>query len=74
MLNRGEGFKSLMDIKSVKEWGLEPVCTRCYLGGLDIAKALTEGADIVIAGRVSDPSPIIGVAASWHGFDKSSVR
>lgn len=66
MLNKGEGFKSLMHNKSVKEWGLEPVCAQCYLGGLGIAKALTEGADIVIAGRVSDASPIIGAAAWWH--------
>ena len=66
MLNKGEGFKSLMHNKSVEEWGLEPVCAQCYLGGLGIAKALTEGADIVIAGRVSDASPIIGAAAWWH--------
>lgn len=63
MLDKGEGFRSLMHNKSVKEWGLEPVCAQCYLGGLGIAKALTEGADIVICGRVSDASPIIGAAA-----------
>jgi hypothetical protein len=63
MLEKGEGFTSLTHGKSVKEWGLEPVCAQCYLGGLGIAKALTEGADIVIAGRVSDASPIIGAAA-----------
>ncbi|RYN97996.1 hypothetical protein AA0120_g2675 [Alternaria tenuissima] len=66
MLDKGEGFKSLMHDKSVAEWGLEPVCAQCYLGGLGIARALTEGADIVIAGRVSDASPIIGAAAWWH--------
>ena len=63
MLDKGEGFRSLMHNRSVKEWGLEPVCAQCYLGGLGIAKALTEGADIVICGRVSDASPIIGAAA-----------
>jgi hypothetical protein len=63
MLQKGEGFRSLMHNKSVQEWGLEPVCAQCYLGGLGIAKALTEGADIVICGRVSDASPIIGAAA-----------
>ncbi|KAF2102797.1 DUF1446-domain-containing protein [Rhizodiscina lignyota] len=66
MLEKGDGFQSLMHGKSIKEWGLEPVCAQCYLGGLGIAKALTEGADIVIAGRVSDASPIIGAAAWWH--------
>jgi Icc-related predicted phosphoesterase len=63
MLENGEEFRSLMHNKSVKEWGLEPVTAQCYLGGLGIAKALTEGADIVICGRVSDASPIIGAAA-----------
>lgn len=63
MLNKGEGFRSLMHGRSVEEWGLDPVCAQCYLGGMSIARALTEGADIVIAGRVSDASPIIGAAA-----------
>lgn len=63
MLDKGEGFRSLMHNRSVQEWGLDPVCAQCYLGGLAIAKALTEGADIVICGRVSDASPIIGAAA-----------
>ncbi|KAH8667972.1 hypothetical protein BGZ60DRAFT_353875, partial [Tricladium varicosporioides] len=66
MMQKGEGFRSLMHNKSVQEWGLEPVCAQCYLGGLGIAKALTAGADIVICGRVSDASPIIGAAAWWH--------
>jgi hypothetical protein len=63
MLNKGEGFRSLMHNKSVEEWGLDPVCAQCYLGGMGIAKALADGADVVIAGRVSDASPIIGAAA-----------
>ncbi|KAF1987325.1 DUF1446-domain-containing protein [Aulographum hederae CBS 113979] len=65
-LEKGEGFQSLMHGRTVKEWGLDPVCAQCYLGGLGIAKALSEGADIVICGRVSDASPIIGAAAWWH--------
>jgi hypothetical protein len=63
LLQEGEAFRSLMHDKSVDEWGLEPVCAQSYLGGLGIARALTEGADIVICGRVSDASPIIGAAA-----------
>jgi hypothetical protein len=63
MMSKGEEFRSLMHNKSVKEWGLDPICAQCYLGGLGIAQALTEGADIVICGRVSDASPIIGAAA-----------
>ncbi|KAF2401038.1 DUF1446-domain-containing protein [Trichodelitschia bisporula] len=66
LLEKGESFASLMDEKTIQEWGLDPVCAQCYLGGLGIARALTEGADIVICGRVSDASPIIGAAAWWH--------
>lgn len=63
MLDKGEEFRSLMHNKSVSEWGLEPVCAQAYMGGLGIARALEEGADIVICGRVSDASPTIGAAA-----------
>jgi Acyclic terpene utilisation family protein AtuA len=63
LIEKGEKFTSLMHNKSVEEWGLDPVCAQCYMGGMGIAKALTEGADIVICGRVSDASPIIGAAA-----------
>jgi hypothetical protein len=63
LIEKGESFTSLMHGRSVEEWGLDPVCAQCYLGGLGIARAFTEGADIVICGRVSDASPIIGAAA-----------
>ena len=63
LLQKGEQFRSLMHNKSIQEWGLEPVCAQAYMGGLGIARALSEGADIVICGRVSDASPIIGAAA-----------
>ncbi|CAK7198100.1 hypothetical protein SEUCBS139899_000758 [Sporothrix eucalyptigena] len=66
LIEKGEQFRSLMHNKSLNEWGLDPVCAQCYQGGLGIARALTEGADIVICGRVSDASPIIGAAAWWH--------
>ncbi|CAK7218226.1 hypothetical protein SCUCBS95973_003413 [Sporothrix curviconia] len=68
LIEKGEKFRSLMHNKSLEEWGLEPVCAQCYQGGLGIARALTEGADIVICGRVSDASPMIGAAAWWHGW------
>ena len=39
-----------------------------YLGGWGIADALTRGADIVIAGRVTDAAVVIGPAAWHHGW------
>ena len=38
---------------------------QCYLGAMGIAKAFSEGADIVLCGRVADASPCVGAAAWW---------
>lgn len=61
--NGGEKFPSLVDGKSIDDWGFDPISAQCYLGSLGIAEALRQGADIVICGRVSDAAPTIGVAA-----------
>lgn len=63
LIAKGERFESLMHGKRLEEWGLEPICAQAYLGGLGIAEALRQGADIVICGRVADAAPVIGVAA-----------
>jgi hypothetical protein len=34
LLEGGEEFRSTMHNRSVKEWGLEPVCAQAYVGGL----------------------------------------
>jgi Acyclic terpene utilisation family protein AtuA len=39
-----------------------------YLGGWGIAEALTAGADVVVTGRVTDASVIVGPAAAHHGW------
>ncbi|WP_204163431.1 acyclic terpene utilization AtuA family protein [Nocardioides gilvus] len=39
-----------------------------YLGGFGIAAALNAGADVVVTGRVTDASVIVGPAASHHGW------
>jgi hypothetical protein len=39
-----------------------------YLGGWGIATALAAGAEVVICGRVTDASLVVGPAAWWHGW------
>ena len=39
-----------------------------YLGGWGIAAALAAGADVVVTGRVTDASLVVGPAAWWHGW------
>lgn len=63
LIKEGEPFESLMHGRKIQDWEQEIVCAQCYLGGLGIAEALKQGADIVIAGRVADAAPIIGAAA-----------
>jgi hypothetical protein len=46
------------------------VAANAYLGGWGIAAALAQGADVVICGRVSDASLVLGPAAWWHGWKR----
>ncbi|KAF2740171.1 hypothetical protein EJ04DRAFT_548651 [Polyplosphaeria fusca] len=68
MVADGEEMRNLCDGRTLKEWGFEPICAQAYLGSLGIAEALTQGADVVVCGRVSDAAPTIGLAAWWHGW------
>ncbi|ORY16636.1 hypothetical protein BCR34DRAFT_661415 [Clohesyomyces aquaticus] len=49
--------------------GEKPVISaNVYLGAREIVKGLENGADIIIAGRVADASPVIGAAWFWHSW------
>jgi hypothetical protein len=50
--------------------GLSPgaLTANAYLGGFGIAAALSAGADLVVTGRVTDASLVVGPAVWWHGW------
>ncbi|THX92327.1 DUF1446-domain-containing protein [Aureobasidium pullulans] len=58
----------------LQDWDpdLEPTCAAAYIGAWGIVAALREGADIVICGRVTDASPVVGAAAWWYGWSEQS--
>jgi len=49
--------------------GLDIVSATAYLGAAEIAQALSAGAQIVVAGRVADPSLTLGPALAHFGWD-----
>jgi len=55
------------------ELGLGDALTaNAYLGAFGIARALEEGADIVVTGRVTDASLVVGPAIAHHGWSRTS--
>lgn len=66
-------FKNVYTGETLSNWSFEPIYAQCYLGGLGIAAAFAEGADIVLCGRVSDASPVIGAAYWYHGWNRSDL-
>lgn len=50
----------------------DALTANAYLGGFGIARALAEGADVVITGRVTDASVVVGPALAHHGWSSSS--
>ncbi|KAF2096430.1 DUF1446-domain-containing protein [Rhizodiscina lignyota] len=58
--------------RRLSDWELKPVCGNAYIGSWGIRKALDAGAHIVICGRCTDASPVIGAASWWHRWDEES--
>ncbi len=55
------------------ELGLDGALTaNAYLGGFGIAAALTQGADVVVTGRVTDASLVVGPGIAHHGWTPTS--
>ncbi|WP_372461570.1 acyclic terpene utilization AtuA family protein [Actinacidiphila acidipaludis] len=64
---RGHDFAHLATGLPLAGSGVEPLTANAYLGGWGIAQALRAGADVVVCGRVTDASLVVGPAA-W-AFD-----
>ncbi|MFL6061084.1 MAG: acyclic terpene utilization AtuA family protein [Marmoricola sp.] len=55
------------------ELGLGNALTaNAYLGAFGIARALEAGADVVVTGRVTDASVVVGPAIAHHGWSRTS--
>ena len=46
------------------------ITANAYLGGWGIVEALSQGADIVVTGRVTDAAVVAGPAAWWHQWGR----
>jgi hypothetical protein len=56
------------------ELGLgSPLTANAYLGGFGIAAALDAGADVVVTGRVTDASLVVGPAAHHFGWQPTDL-
>ncbi|MGV0802420.1 acyclic terpene utilization AtuA family protein, partial [Mycolicibacterium elephantis] len=47
------------------------LAANAYLGAWGIAECLNAGADVVVTGRVTDASVIVGPAAAHHGWQRT---
>ena len=50
----------------------DALTANAYLGGFGIASALLAGADVVVTGRVTDASLVLGPAVAHHGWSPTS--
>jgi acyclic terpene utilization AtuA family protein len=65
-------FTHMDDGWSIAERDLDVLSANAYLGCWGIARALQEGADVVVTGRVTDASLVMGAAAWWHDWSPES--
>ncbi|GGI09731.1 acyclic terpene utilization AtuA family protein [Egicoccus halophilus] len=64
----GETLAHLDTGRPLADLGVPPLTANAYLGAWGIAAALDAGAQIVVTGRVSDASLVVGPAASHFGW------
>ena len=64
----GHSMPHLTSGEPLSSWPHQPLTANAYLGGFGIARALANGADIVITGRVTDAALVVGAAAWWWSW------
>ncbi|QWZ10716.1 DUF1446 domain-containing protein [Nocardioides panacis] len=62
----------LLDRAGALGLGGAPLTANAYLGAFGIAAALTHGADVVVTGRVTDASVVVGPAIARFGWTPTS--
>ena len=62
---------ALKDVSDSAEVTQTMVCANAYIGAEPIADALLAGADIVVTGRVADPSLTVGPALAHFGWARN---
>jgi hypothetical protein len=59
------------DVRALGEWP-DALTANAYLGGFGIAAALKGGADVVVTGRVTDASLVVGAGVAEYGWSPTS--
>lgn len=60
--------------EKVNELGIDgAICANAYLGAWGIVECLDAGADIVVTGRVTDASLVVGPAAHHYGWSRDDL-
>ena len=70
LAEQGEPIRHLETGEDFLAAGMPALTANAYLGGWGIAAALERGADVVVTGRVSDASLVVGPAAWRFGWDR----
>ena len=69
LLARIDGLRPhLSNLDTGEPLTADPVSANAYLGGWGIARALADGADVVVCPRVTDAAVVVGPAAWWWGW------
>jgi hypothetical protein len=69
LMDRIDGLRPYLNhLDTGEPLTVDPVSANAYLGGWGIARALAEGADVVVCPRVTDAAVVVGPAAWWWGW------